>query len=120
MLAEGAAVVINPPEHRAATTGRGDRLGHTRYVGPLERGDMDADGTPGEVDGTRRRFVAWYGEWYLTMYAVLAAAILLGAGYGYATGALSWWNAGGMVVTLAALSGFIWWRSGVDPAFEGE
>lgn len=85
--------------------------------------DTDRDGsTTAQHEGagegeTRRRFVAWYGEWYLRLYAALALVIALGAGYGYAVGALSWWNAGGMVVMLAALSGFIRWRLGVDPAF---
>ncbi|WP_318566780.1 hypothetical protein [Salinigranum marinum] len=85
-----------------------------------DAGESTVEPDEGEGRGgreTRRRFVAWYGEWYLRLYAVLALAIVLGAGYGYAIGALSWWNAGGMVVMLAALSGFIRWRLGVDPAF---
>jgi hypothetical protein len=99
----------------------GTGIGHTCYVDPVEGDGMDTEGTTsGATDGARQRFVAWYGEWYLTLYAVLALAVVLAAGYGYAIGALSWWNAGGMVVTLAALSGFIRWRAGVDPAFENE
>ena len=82
----------------------------------LDRSATEPDEDAGEGE-TRRRFVAWYGEWYLRLYAVLALVIVLSAGYGYAIGALSWWNAGGMVVVLAALSGFIRWRLGVDPAF---
>ncbi|WP_152042172.1 hypothetical protein [Salinigranum salinum] len=81
---------------------------------------MDADAEEPSVDstGAGRRFASWYGEWYLTLYGLVAVAVVLGAGYGYVSGALSWWNAGGMIGTLAALTGFIWWRRGVDPAFE--
>jgi hypothetical protein len=80
--------------------------------------DADADTGAGGTDGSARRFVEWYGEWYLRLYVALAGVIVLGAGYGYAVGALSWWNAGAMVATVAALSWFIRWRRGVDPAFE--
>ncbi|WP_372909669.1 hypothetical protein [Salinigranum sp.] len=81
--------------------------------------DTDTEAVAERTD-TGGGFVAWYGEWYLRVYAVLAVAIVAGAGYGYAIGALSWWNAGGMVATLAALSAFIGWRARVDPAFRGE
>ncbi len=99
----------------------GTENGHTRYIVAPEGQGMDTDAeTVAEGDETRRRFVAWYEEWYLRIYAALAVVIVAAAGYGYATGALSWWNAGGMVAALAALSGFIAWRVRVDPGFEGE
>jgi hypothetical protein len=80
--------------------------------------DEATETTAGEgTDGFGRRLAAWYGEWYLRLYAVLSVCIVLGAGYGYAIGALSWWNAGSMVVVLAALTLFVRWRRGVDPAF---
>jgi hypothetical protein len=90
----GPASAVGVDEATAATAGNG-------------RGD----------DGLGRRIAAWYGEWYLRLYAVLSVCIVLGAGYGYATGALSWWNAGSMVVVLAALTLFVRWRRTVDPAF---
>ena len=79
--------------------------------------DTDADATT-QADGPLGRFSEWYGDWYLRLYAVLALCIVLAAGYGYAIDVLSWWNAGAMVGTLLALSAFIWWRRGVDPAFD--
>jgi hypothetical protein len=88
-----------------------DAPGSTAERNPSDDGET-------ERSGRRRRFVAWYGEWYLTLYAVLATAIGLGATYGYVSGALSWWNAGGMVATLVALSGFVRWRLGVDAALD--
>ena len=81
--------------------------------------DTDAESAATEAD-TRRRFVTWYEAWYLRIYAALAVVVVVAAGYGYVTGALSWWNAGSLVATLAALSGFIAWRARVDPGFGGE
>ncbi|WP_380681395.1 hypothetical protein [Salinigranum sp. GCM10025319] len=92
-------------------------------AGPPSDVDVGADGASAATtrdeseDGLGRRLVVWYAEWYLRFYAILSVCIVLAAGYGYAIGALSWWNAGGMVVVLAALTLFVQWRRGVDPAF---